>query len=226
RHGSTFGRAGIRSGIHALPPSAEAVFGKSSFSASSSRLPGLANRDTREPGQRPEHKEMRFSLTPFWRLASSFAIAAIFGFAGVARAIAEPVPLPTVDFEIKATMMGTGAMTMHHSGDRARVETDVGPMPVTGIMDLKARNMYMLMAIPGIGNTAMEVGIGDASYGQVYGNGKRVGSDTVAGEPCELWEMSTAKEKNKKAHFSGPVIVCLSKDHIPLRTEATVNGKR
>jgi hypothetical protein len=168
---------------------------------------------------------MRFSLTPFWRLASSFAIAAIFGFAGVARAIAEPVPLPTVDFEIKATMMGTGAMTMHHSGDRARVETDVGPMPVTGIMDLKARKMYMLMAIPGIGNTAMEVGIGDASYGQVYGNGKHVGSDTVAGEPCELWEMSTAKEKNKNAHFSGPVIVCLSKDHIPLRTEATVNGK-
>lgn len=169
---------------------------------------------------------MRFLLTPFWRLACSFAIAAILGFAAVARAAAEPVPLPTVDFEVKATMMGSGSMTMHHSGDRARVETDVGPMPITGIMDLKARKMYMLMSIPGIGKTAMEVGIGDASYGQVYGNGKRVGSDTVAGEPCELWEMESGKKKDKNAHFGGPVIVCLSKDYIPLRTEATVNGKR
>ncbi len=169
---------------------------------------------------------MRFLLAPFWRLVSSSAILATLTLCGVTHAAAEPVPLPTVDFEVKATMMGSGTMTMHHSGDRARVETDMGPMPITGIMDLKTRKMYMLMAIPGIGQTAMEVGIGDASYGQVYGNGKRVGSDTVAGEPCELWEMSGAKEKNKNAHFGGPVIVCLSRDHIPLRTEATVNGKR
>ncbi len=169
---------------------------------------------------------MRFSRTPFWRLTCSFAAFAILGFTGTTRAFAEPVPLPTVDFEIKATMMDSGTMTMHHSGDKARVEADVGPMPITGIMDLKTRRMYMLMSIPGLGNTAMEVGIGDASYGQVYGNGKRVGSDTVAGEPCELWEMAGAKPGHENAHFGGPVIVCLSRDHIPLRTEATVNGKR
>lgn len=169
---------------------------------------------------------MRFSRTPFWRLPSSFAILAIFTLGGAMRAAAEPVPLPTVDFEVKATMMGSGTMTMHHSGDKARVETDVGPVPLTGIMDLKTRKMYMLMSLPGIGTAAMEVGIGDASYGQVYGDGKHVGSDTVAGEPCELWEMAAAKPGHGNKHFGGPVIVCLSKDHIPLRTEATVNGKR
>ncbi len=169
---------------------------------------------------------MRFSRMPFWRLVCSFAVSAILGGAAATRAFAEPVPLPTIDFEVKATMMGSGTMTLHHSGDKARVETDVGPMPLTGIMDLKTRKMYMLMSIPGVGNAAMEVGIGDASYGQVYGDGKRVGSDTVAGEPCELWEMAGAKPGHENAHFSGPVIVCLSRDNIPLRTEATVNGKR
>lgn len=152
---------------------------------------------------------MRFSRMPFWRLVCSFAVSAILGGAAATRAFAEPVPLPTIDFEVKATMMGSGTMTLHHSGDKARVETDVGPMPLTGIMDLKTRKMYMLMSIPGVGNAAMEVGIGDASYGQVYGDGKRVGSDTVAGEPCELWEMAGAKPGHENAHFSGPVIVCL-----------------
>lgn len=170
---------------------------------------------------------MRFSLTSFLaRLAFPLASVALFALCGVTRASAEPVPLPTTDFEATATMMGSGTMTMHHSGDRARIETDVGPMPITGIMNLKTRKMYMLMSIPGLGNTAMEVAIGNANYGQVYGTGKRVGSDTVAGEPCELWEMDSAKPGHENKHFGGPVIVCLSRDHIPLRTEATVNGKR
>lgn len=170
---------------------------------------------------------MRLSLVPFVsRLTCSFAILALAGFSGMTRAAAEPIPLPTVDFEANAKMMGSGTMTMHHSGDRARVETDMGPMPITGIMDLKKHKMYVLMSIPGLGNSAMEVSIGDASYGQVYGNGKRVGSDTVAGEPCELWQMDSAKNEKKNAAFGGPVIVCLTSDHIPLRTEATVNGKR
>jgi hypothetical protein len=172
-----------------------------------------------------QHSRTPHSL-PILQLVYSLAIRAGSGLCGVTHAAAEPVPLPTVDFEVKATMMSSGTMTMHHSGDKARVETDVGPLPLTGIMDLKTRKMYMLMSIPGIGNTAMEVSIGDASYGQVYGDGKRVGNDTVAGEPCELWEMAAAKPGHESKHFGGPVIVCLSKDHIPLRTEATVNGKR
>jgi hypothetical protein len=164
---------------------------------------------------------MRLSSTP---LRSVFF--AMFTTALAAPAAAEPVPLPTADFELTATMMGKGTMTMHHSGDKARVETDVGPLPMSGLMDLKARKMYVLMPIPGIGESAMEVSLGEASYGQVYGNGRRVGSDTVAGEPCELWEIEGAKPGHENAHFGGPVVVCLSSDHIPLRTEATVNGKR
>jgi hypothetical protein len=154
----------------------------------------------------------------------SCAVIAAAGMLGLNRAAAEPLPLPTADFEATATTLGGATMTMHHSGDKARVEVDVG-ITITGIMDLKTRKMLMIGAIPGMSNMAMEVGIGDASYGQVYGNGKRVGEDTVAGEPCQLWEMEAAKAGHDNKYVNGPVIVCLSQDHIPLRTQATVDGK-
>ena len=157
------------------------------------------------------------------RLSFSFALFALAGL-GLTPATADPLPLPTADFEATATTLGGATMTMHHSGDKARVEVDVG-ISLTGIMDLKTRKMLMIGAIPGMSNMAMEVGIGDASYGQVYGHGKRVGEDTVAGERCQLWEMDAAKANHDNKYVNGPVIVCLSQDYIPLRTQATVEGK-
>ncbi len=169
---------------------------------------------------------MRLSPSPsVFRLMISTAIFALIGFSFVTLAAAEPIPLPAADFEATATMMGKGTFTLHHASDKARVEMQMGPLPITGIMDLKTRKMVMF-GIPGMPNMAMEVGIGNAGYGQVIGNGKRIGSDTVAGEPCELWEMDGAKAEHQNKYFSGPIIVCLSGDHIPLRTEATVDGKR
>jgi hypothetical protein len=158
------------------------------------------------------------------RLSFSCAVIAVSGILSLGRAAAEPVPLPTTDFEATATTLGGATMIMHHSGDKARVEMDVG-ITITGIMDLKTRKMFMIGAIPGMSNMAVEVGIGDASYGQVYGNGKRVGEDTVAGEPCQLWQMDSAKAGHDNKYTDGPVIVCLSQDHIPLRTQATIDGK-
>jgi hypothetical protein len=158
------------------------------------------------------------------RLSFSCAVIAVSGILSLGRAAAEPVPLPTTDFEATATTLGGATMIMHHSGDKARVEMDVG-ITITGIMDLKTRKMFMIGAIPGMSNMAVEVGIGDASYGQVYGSGKRVGEDTVAGEPCQLWQMDSAKAGHDNKYTDGPVIVCLSQDHIPLRTQATIDGK-
>lgn len=143
---------------------------------------------------------------------------------GLAAARAEPIPLPTVDYQAKATMMGGSAVTIHHSGSKLRMEIQPHGLPatITGIMDFSTRKMIMIGAVPGMNNMAMEIDIGkDASYGQVMGEGKRVGTATVAGESCELWEVEN------KAGFSGePVTACLSRDNIPLRTEATFEGKR
>jgi hypothetical protein len=142
---------------------------------------------------------------------------------GLAAARAEPVPLPTVDYQAKATMMGGSAVAIHHSGDKLRMEIQPHGLPatITGIMDFSTHKMIMIGAVPGMNNMAMEIDIGkDASYGQVIGEGKRVGTATAAGESCELWQVES------KVGFSGePVTACLSRDNIPLRTETTFEGK-
>jgi hypothetical protein len=142
---------------------------------------------------------------------------------GLAAARAEPIPLATIDYQAKAKMMGGSAVTIHHSGSKLRMEIQPHGLPatITGIMDFSTRKMIMIGAVPGMNNMAMEVDIGkDASYGQVMGEGKRVGTATVAGESCELWEVES------KVGFNGePVTACLSRDNIPLRTEATFEGK-
>jgi hypothetical protein len=142
---------------------------------------------------------------------------------GLAAARAEPIPLPNVDYQAKATMMGGSAVTIHHSGGKTRMEIQPRGLPqITGIMDLSAHKMIMIGAVPGMSNMAMEIDIGkDASYGQVMGEGKRVGTATVAGENCELWEV-----ESKVGLSSGPITTCISHDNIPLRTEATFEGKR
>ena len=162
---------------------------------------------------------MRFSLSSFAIISLATAILAF-----AAGAYAEPIPLPTVDFQAKATTMGKMNMTLRQSAGKARVELQAAGMPqMTGIMDLKARKMFMIGAIPGMSNMALEVELGkDPGYGQVMGNGRRVGTDTVAGEPCDLWEIDDAKSGAN----GGPVIACLARDNIPLRTEMTVEGKR
>jgi hypothetical protein len=143
---------------------------------------------------------------------------------GLAAARAEPIPLATVDYQAKAKMMGGSAVAIHHSGSKLRMEIQPHGLPatITGILDFSTRKMIMIGAVPGMNNMAMEVDIGkDASYGQVMGEGKRVGTATVAGESCELWEVES------KVGFNGePVTACLSRDNIPLRTEATFEGKR
>ena len=162
---------------------------------------------------------MRFFLRAAAIVSSLYPILA-----GLAAAGAEPIPLPTVDYQAKATMIGGSAVTIHHSGGKLRMEIQPHGLPatITGIMDLPTHKMIMIGAVPGMSNVAMEIDIGkDASYGQVVGEGKRVGTATVAGESCELWEVES------KTGFTGePVTACLSRDNIALRTEATFEGKR
>jgi hypothetical protein len=149
--------------------------------------------------------------------------AGVFLLGGIVNAPtrAEPLPLPAVDYQAKAKMMGGGAVTIHHAGGKLRLEIQpVGlAQTITGIVDLPAHKMFMIGAVPGMNAMAMEIDIGkDASYGTVVGDGKRVGSATVAGESCGVWEVD--------GKGSGPVTTCIGRDNIPLKTEATIEGKR
>src|SRR6185295_1209410 len=114
-------------------------------------------------------------------ITSSFCVALI---AGLVAARAETIPLPTVDYQAKATMIGGSSVVIRHSGGKMRMEIQphgVG-QTITGIVDLPAHKMIMMGAVPGMSNMAMEIDIGkDASYGQITGEGKRVGKATVGG---------------------------------------------
>ncbi len=155
------------------------------------------------------------------RSAIPFAFAAL---AAVTNAHAEPIPLPNVDFQAKATALGKNNMTLHQSGGKARVELQAAGMPtITGIMDLSAHKMFMIGAIPGMQNMAIEIEFGnDTGYGQVMGEGRRVGTATVTGETCDLWEIDNTKVGRNR----DPITACLAHDNIPLRTEMTIDGKR
>lgn len=134
---------------------------------------------------------------------------------------AEPVPLPKIDYEAKATLLNDGALFLRHSNGKMRIEMQMPQLkdPAIGFIDLKRKVMVMILPIPGAGNTAMEVGLGDdGTFGQVLGEGQRAGEDTVAGERCTLWKVSGAGGAESAT-------ACLTADNIALRTQVLVDGK-
>ncbi len=58
----------------------------------------------------------------------------------------------------------------------------------------------------------------DFSFTDLPADGARLGTDTVAGEACELWRTS-------EKIGSDPVEACITPDGIVMRAKATVNGK-
>jgi hypothetical protein len=140
-------------------------------------------------------------------------------------AAAETLPLPSVDYASKASMTGGITMSSRHSNGKLRVEMQVPGMPqgMTAYIDLRAKKGVTVMAVPGMPSMAIEVELGEGEeYGVAVGRGKRNGSATVAGETCELWEIESNRRDIKKAEATA----CITSDSIPLRMEATVNGKR
>jgi hypothetical protein len=138
---------------------------------------------------------------------------------------ADPLPIPSTDYATTAKVAGGMTMKSRHSNGKMRVEmTAPGmPGPMTAYIDLRAKKAVTVMNAPGMGNVAMESDLGGGQeYGVAAGQGKRVGSATVAGEACDLWEVDSEQKEMK----GSKAIACLTSDSIPLRMEATVNGKR
>jgi hypothetical protein len=138
---------------------------------------------------------------------------------------ADSIPLPTVDYAAKAIVYGGGTLVSRYSNGKMRVESQVPgvPLPAVSFIDLMTRKMVTTVAIPGMGNVATEVDFSDeGKYGVAIGQGRRVGSATVAGENCELWEMTGTTKKGREQ----TAIACLTRDSIALRVEATIKGKQ
>ena len=158
-----------------------------------------------------------------------FPILAVFAFSILSLAgtlaPADPIRMPTVDYQATATIYGGLTMVHRHSNGKLRVEMQVPGMPQASIslIDLRARKIVTMVSVPGMGIMAMEADFGDESkYGVVIGEGKRLGPASVAGEPCVIWEVE-AKDKKGRGHTG---VACLTRDSIALRMEATIKGKR
>jgi hypothetical protein len=152
-------------------------------------------------------------------------VAGLISISCASGATADPLPIPNVDYASKAKMTGGITMSSRHSNGKLRVEMQVPGMPqgMVAYIDLRAKKGVTVMSVPGMGNMAMEIDIGDGEeYGVAVGKGKRVGSATVAGESCELWEVEGDRRDVKKAE----AVVCITSDSIPLRMEANLSGKR
>lgn len=134
---------------------------------------------------------------------------------------AEPVPLPKIDYEATAKLLNEGTLLIRHAGGKMRIEMQMPQLkePAVGFIDLQRKRMVLMLPIPGIQDTAMEVEFGDdAAFGQVLGDGQRAGQAVVAGEPCTIWKVTTTGDDSRAA-------VCLTEDNIALRTQVSLEGK-
>jgi len=137
------------------------------------------------------------------------------------QANAEAIPLPTIDYEAKARLINDGSLLVRHANGKIRIEMQMPQLkePAVGYIDLKRKVMVMTLPIPGVQDTAFEVEFGDeTTFGQVAGQGKRSGEDTVAGERCTIWQVTSAGSEHSAT-------ACLTSDNIALRTQAVIDGK-
>lgn len=155
----------------------------------------------------------------------SLAVAAgvlAHGLSSVSLASADPVPLPTTDFSLKADLKRGGSIDIAHSQGRMRVEIQKPNVPgsMVGIIDLKARRM--VVRTPNLPNMAVEIELPlEYVLGALSGTGLRVGEDTVAGEACDVWKVDPQMKS-----ALGPTTACITPDGIALRTVVEIKGTK
>lgn len=148
-------------------------------------------------------------------------VAALAGAPAPVRA--DPLPRPSVEYAATARTPreGTELKVVHGKG-RMRIEIgEAGTAgAMTGLIDPRKKRMVMLTALPGMEKMALEMELpADFSFADLPADGTRLGSDTVAGEACDLWRIE------EKAVGSEPVEACITPDGIVMRATATMNGK-
>ncbi len=135
---------------------------------------------------------------------------------------ADPLPVPSGDFALKAKLRDGGTLDLFHAGGKMRLEIlpKASPSLLVGIVDLKAGKMAVM--VPSMPKMAVEMDLPpEYGFASLAGNGTRTGTDVVAGEPCDLWKVDPPA-----AHLAaGPSVSCITADGIALRTEMEIQGK-
>jgi hypothetical protein len=143
-------------------------------------------------------------------------------------AVSEPLPQPRTDFEASSKgPAGTTFFYRHHAGKlRVDVKLPGTQVAATSLVDISGRKV---VAIVGPSNTGMavELDLNEAEFGLPPGllDAKRMGATSVAGEPCNLWEVTYPPSRAAtRAALPTATISCITPDGIPLRTETVTNN--
>ena len=120
-------------------------------------------------------------------------------------AISEPLPQPRTDFEASSKgPAGTTFVYRHHEG-KLRVDMKVpsAQMAATSLVDISGRKVVAMIG-PATSGVAVELDLNEAEFGLLPGllDAKRVGAATVAGEPCNLWEVTHPPSRSANRRLS------------------------
>jgi hypothetical protein len=143
-------------------------------------------------------------------------------------ALSEPLPQPRTDFEASSKgPAGTTFVYRHHEG-KLRVDMKVPSAQVaaTSLVDIAGRKVVAMVG-PATSGVAVELDLNEAEFGLLPGllDAKRVGATTVAGEPCNLWEVTYPPSRSAtRAALPSASIACITPDGIPMRTETVTKG--
>lgn len=155
---------------------------------------------------------------------SAFLVLALAsGIAGQSPAHADPLPMPTLDFALKAKLRDGGTLDLAHSNGKMRMEMQpkASPAMVVGLIDLKAGKIVVM--VPSMPKMAVQTDLPpEYHFAALTGSGTPMGRSTVAGEPCEIWKVETSVASAS----AGPTTACITPDGISLRTEVEIQGKQ
>ncbi|MCF4167198.1 hypothetical protein L2U69_16235 [Zavarzinia compransoris] len=147
-------------------------------------------------------------------------------------ALADPVPLPTVDYSISYLVQPGGhAMDMAHHDGIMRMDMNEQGQSMTGLMNLKTDKMTVIMTAPMKMafemdmNQPMPGGMGGGvSPQQVFTEGDvtltAIGAKTVAGHDCTLYDAVGTLNGDRMESK-----VCLTGDNVMLFSESVEGGK-
>lgn len=143
-------------------------------------------------------------------------------------AACDPLPQPRIDFETSSKgPAGTTFVYRHHDG-KLRVDVKVPGVQVaaTSLVDISAHKVVAMVG-PASAGMAVELDFNEAQLGLAPAllDAKRIGATSVAGEPCDLWEVThSLSQAATRSALPSATISCITADGIPLRTETVTNN--
>ncbi|MFG1425193.1 hypothetical protein [Roseixanthobacter glucoisosaccharinicivorans] len=183
----------------------------------------LVKRYGTTPAQPHPRSAIRALLTPHvpvHAIATVITMALAALVAGKTPAAAEPLPVPSADFALKAKLGGRVLVDMSRQGNRMRMEISNPAVPGTLLGFLNIDTRKVVLVSPSLPKMGIETDLpADFQIASLAGEGTRAGTAEVAGEPCTLWQVE------KAAQLAGPTTACITEDGIVLNTMVEIQGK-